>query len=889
MQSEVTGQTRIFRTSKDETTQINAILRINELRGTELRLLKDITDQKLRSAGLDQQVGRTQDRSLLFRQQKDLSESAVLGIKGAGSVIGQSGDAGIAADFARLNEQIDAAKLKLSQGIKADNLIDVTTASTNIRRLSAEIDALRLKASDVTTENTGRRATFDQLKIEETKTKVESDVGASLRQQAVQGISSKDRQSILESAGQIKILEAALQAADKAFDGSEAKLLEYIAALIRLNGVTDSTRDALAKLKLPLVDNAGLGELGGSATGLGARGDLKEKQQDLQKMGSSFNNLSNNAYQAGQAFEDFAVGFSLNGLAGGIRGAANNVAFILNDMSRLPGVTNLAVAAVQKMKPAMPVKEAQALGAKYASMIPLAAGIGSAFAIVVIPKMVEWLQSLTEVEVKLNDISDKIKSSVSNLQFDVGLQIESSKFEKDLEDARDIESVVSRTNDLIQKRDENQQKISAIQSGLTDSGGIQRTRSDLVPSLELLQKARTNLQSKINENLNPLFGAPQPEIAQSFIDELEVVQTNIGKIQDLFLTIDKIDDPFGTNTVQETNEEFIRASELLQDINKELDDAKEKADGKFFSSINADDFTKLKANFKEIGVEITNIAQLAKANEIIDSFNIESSLTAIIEKNKELAFGIRLARQEAAGTVPEGSSVLSELFDKNDNLRKQLDASIIKGLESSDPKVRDLAIKAADAANQNLSSNLQLQLETAIKKAKDQLKTLEEKDKKSEFTNIDDFVKKLQINALSSEDQKLKATKDLILVNQRLIQALEQERQDFQRNISKFSGLDNERDKSGIAERIRKEELRAKRGVFGIPIGDEMEILNGVIDSIKETFSSDFNIKDIVIAQVAAMKETIGQLLEPLNRISGSTKETVDAVKRIDTTSKVAP
>jgi hypothetical protein len=478
---------------------------------------------------------------------------------------------------------------------------------------------------------------------------------------------------------------------------------------------------------------------------------------------------------------------------------------------------------------------------------------------------------------------------VSNLQFDVGLQIESSKFEKDLEDARDIESVVSRINDLIQKRDENQQKISAIQSGLTESGGIQRTRSDLVPSLELLQKARTNLQSKINENLNPLFGAPQPLIAQSFIDELEVVQTNIGKIQDLFLTIDKIDDPFGTNTVQETNEEFIRASELLQDINKELDDAKEKADGKFFSSINADDLTKLKANFKEIGVEITNIAQLAKANEVIDLFNIESSLIAIIEKNKELAFGIRLARQEAAGTVPEGSSALSELFDKNDKIRKQLDASIIKGLENPDPKVRDLAIKAADAANQNLSSNLQLQLETALKKAKDQLKTLEEKDKKSEFTNIDDFVKKLQLNALSSEDQKLKATKDLILVNQRLIQALEQERQDFQRNISKFSGLDNERDKTGIAERIRKQELRAKRGVFGIPIGDEMEILNGVIDSIKETFSSDFNIKDIVIAQVAAMKETIGQLLEPLNRISGSTKETVDAVKLIDTTSKAAP
>lgn len=65
---------------------------------------------------------------------------------------------------------------------------------------------------------------------------------------------------------------------------------------------------------------------------------------------------------------------------------------------------------------------------------------------------------------------------------------------------------MSRTNDLIQKRDENQQKISAIQSGLTESGGIQRTRSDLVPSLELLQKARTNLQSKIDENLNPLFG-----------------------------------------------------------------------------------------------------------------------------------------------------------------------------------------------------------------------------------------------------------------------------------------------------------------------------------------------------------------------------------------------
>src|SRR5687768_7488338 len=49
---------------------------------------------------------------------------------------------------------------------------------------------------------------------------------------------------------------------------------------------------------------------------------IKVDDESLKRGSRAFGNLSNNAYQLGQAFEDAAVGYQLNGISGAVRGAA---------------------------------------------------------------------------------------------------------------------------------------------------------------------------------------------------------------------------------------------------------------------------------------------------------------------------------------------------------------------------------------------------------------------------------------------------------------------------------------------------------------------------------------------------------------------------------------
>ena len=881
LSSEVAGQAGIFRTSADDTTRINAILRINEIRREELRILRESTDATLRLAGLDSQRGATQDKNFLFQQQKSNSETSLFGVKSAGKSISASGDNDLIRQFTILNEQIDAAKRKLSKGLRAENLIDVTDATEQIRRLSDQIDALRSKANAVTDLKDSNQRTFKAFQDEESTRRVTSNVESSLRQQAVQGISSDKRAEILAAAGAIKIQEEALRKAASAFDGSTESLNAYLAEFVKLNGITDSVVAELARLGIALHD---LDDAADFTTQADLRGKLKGIQVDATRTGSSFNNLSNNAYQAGQAIEDFAVGFSLNGIAGGIRGAANNVAFILNDMSRLPGVTNAAVAAVQKMRPALPLKEAQELGAKYASMIPLAAGIGSALAIVVLPKMVEWLQSLTEIEYKLQNIGEQIKRNVADAEFNIGLEIGSSKFERDLDDAKSIEDIVKRTNDLIQKRDENQQKISSTAKALEESGAFGRGTNDISTAFQVSVKDRDALEKKIavireqgQSGPGLLFGIAPTEKQLGDLKKSEEGVRLLAKAQQ---DLDRLQRSAKSGS-PDLAQNVVSARESFVQITKELDRAKESTDG-FFRGISDENVKALKSSLGELGTELDKINKLAIEASEIQNKNITQGLDAIIDKNKELAFGLRLARAELKDSVPEGATQVDELFRKNDKIREDIDNTILDALKSNDPGVRS----KADAAAETQSKTLQLDLERLLSKSKDDLKKLEEKDKKSVFTNPEEFAKKLQTNVLSSNDESLKATKDLTKSIEFLTRQIEIEQKHLEQNKGKFFPLSDRG-----AEFKREQQLREKRAEFGIPLTDNMQNLIDVIDAFgKISGGGDkFSIESIIDRQVEAIRQSVGELLNPLMNISGSTKDTVDAVRKIDTTAKAAP
>ena len=780
-----------------------------------------------------------------------------------------------------LTKSIRLAQVELQQ-INADlNDSKKSDDPLGLQKVLGRLDQVKDRVKEIVSESSPTRANtaiFNRFQNEESTLRVTSNVESSLRQQAVQGIPSEKRAEILAAAGDIKKQENALRLVANAFDGSKESLNAYLVEFVKLNGVTESVRIELAKLGITLNDLDGTANAD-FLNSSNLRGKLKDVQVDSTRTGSSFNNLSNNAYQAGQAIEDFAVGFSLNGIAGGIRGAANNVAFILNDMSRLPGVTNAAVAAVQKMKPSLPLKEAKELGEKYASMIPLAAGIGSAFAIVVLPKMVEWLQSLTEIEFKLQDIGEQIKRNVANAEFKVNLDIGSSKFARDLEDAQSIEDVTKRTNDLIQKRNDNQQQIIETTKALEDSGAFFRAAGDIKTALDLSVKSREAAREAISLNAQKLFGG-LPSSGSTKLDAF-VDRSLPGRIfggtagdkeklaENLRASVEGVktfrEAAFALDQAQEavlsgdpeSNKKLTAAADLFAKISKEIDRSKKTADGLFFSSISADNAESLKKSLQEVGTELDKLNKLAKENEEIQNKNITQGLDAIIAKNRELAFGIKLAQAELKDTIFDGASEIDKIFIKNDKVREGIDDLLTKSLQSSDPNVGLKGIAAADSANATQSALLQLELGNLLKKSKTELKGLEEKNKTSTFTNFEDFVKKLQTNVLGADDKLIESQKNLTEKIEFLTGAIEREKENFDKNSGRAAFVGNR----GAEER-RFGQLNGPdgfRGGFGIPE-------NSQLDSLAFTFSN---------APVFKI------MTDVMNRQLEQQRETKDAVKKI--------
>jgi hypothetical protein len=159
---------------------------------------------------------------------------------------------------------------------------------------------------------------------------------------------------------------------------------------------------------------------------------LKVDEEGLKRGSRAFGNLSNNAYQLGQAFEDAAVGFQLNGISGAVRGAANNVAFLIANLQQSGTLT-------------------QFLGAKTAGLIGLYAGIGSALAILVLPKLVEWGQAMDDIELRSRKVADVFEQEFRDAKFQVSLELDAQAAVKAVRDAENslaaLEEVIRQAED----------------------------------------------------------------------------------------------------------------------------------------------------------------------------------------------------------------------------------------------------------------------------------------------------------------------------------------------------------------------------------------------------------------------------------------------------------
>lgn len=775
-----------------------------------------------------------------FRQAKRAAEDLQIRIRQIADVSKEIGNNPLSRS---LRDAVKDVQLQLRRAREDE---DVLGLEETLRRL----DLISARVTDIQTQAfSGRtnKSIFDRFSEEDRQLRVGFNVESAVRQQAIQGISSEKRNEIIRAAGEVKILEDALKRAQQQFDGTDESLQNFISHFTALNGVTQSVQDEMARLGMTLSD---LDDT--QFTTGGARKEMLQIQGEARKTGSSFNNLSNNAYQAGQAIEDFAVGFSLNGIAGGVRGAANNIAFILNDMSRLPQVTNIATSAIQKMRPAMPVKEATELAAKFAGIVPLAAGIGSALAIVVLPKMIEWLESINDIEAGFRDISQEISDAFDARDFSIKFDANNQGLKRTIADAKSVQSVLEKIRDLSIKSDEKRAEFEGIfkgfdikELGLDQFTPIQNINAEFEKLSSSIQKAGENavLTDKALKGL--VFFQPATQLfGDTFIEDaataagIETPEVATGKLRQFKQEVSTLQ--LIINDVVQRGKEgvadpeiFVRAQRQIADFKKNLE-----------ANIGRLDLTDV--DQKEAIAAMTGIADAVakdfkKAEDILrETANITRESFAVAfegvkGKVKELQTQLDLSRQVARGANVEFDLDLFGLDAQINEGRKLVEetiSSLRKAADESGVKIDEGGLKAIE---EEFTLRSILSLEQLRKKNSEDLLDLEEKrSKTAKFTALEEYSRQLQLNALRSKDEEEEKRKILLENAVRIDRALEQVKAG-----EKFTDVT-------IAPRD------------GFP-------------SIQEQKERD----------AAAFKEAIRELMNPLGKIEGATKETTEAVKKI--------
>ena len=605
--------------------------------------------------------------------------------------------------------------------------------------------------------------------------------------------------------------------------------------------------------------------------------ELKMTYQETQEASKSMNTLSNNAYQLGQAFEDFSVGYSLNGFAGGIRGAANNIAFLLNDMSRLESVQ-------------------KALPAGWAKQLPLIAGIGSALAIVVLPKVIEWLESLNDIEVQFRDIANELRDSFEDTDLAIKFGVDNDSLRKSLESATSVKDILEEIRDINFDAGAKRKQLLEIFSGLNE--------------LELFDDDNSPL-GKIKEQLNEIDSAVKTELKglQDFVNlqnsnfftrgarnlganvfslfGAETFETELGKLKEFKVEIFSVQRAI-ENAVDAGNAGIVNP-ELLVRAQRQLAQFSE--------------FTKNNINRVDVGGDPEKFAEaiakavdafaerLKQAEEISKGLadavgeKLSIAIQEAIKKTDELADSQLLLRRAVDGTVGSQSEFLLEVRETSAAYAKLI-AEVARAYQEQgrDPSGLVKQLQAQELfASENTVLSKQKDTIEKIREAEEKLESIRDKNnekqksRKSQITDVESFVKSLQTNVLSIDpiDKNTKAIDDLNKTISELNFDLAQQQATSENLKTQFS------DPSGFADR--------QRGIaFARPFDTNQALINmfdktglgfGVMTAADQARDKAFVVNDIADAVNKGVREAMQGFVAP---VVGEQRQTTDAVRKLN-------
>lgn len=370
----------------------------------------------------------------------------------------------VSAEFKRFRNEIADIDLRLKEAFDVSDTAGLDTQLRRIRDIQALLlreiptgfarpgEDIRLGPDSVI----GRRGELEAVKrnAQDIVRELEREITRTYQERLpnIFALSGPERTAFTNDLNQYKKTVSDVQDLIRQFglakDAAEAQ--EIVAQIVSKLGAASVDNMLVADIDPTIADP--------SVTLVGQAQRVRKGFEEMRATGTaSFNSLQNNMFQLGQAFEDAAIGFELNGITGAVRGASNNIAFLINNLSTTAGFQ-------KQVADLFPV-----IGAKASLIAPLVASIGTAIGIVVIPRLVEWLESLNDIESQVEDVSARIDQILDDARQGIRIELDTTNFQRGVSELDDVKSVLERIRDLGQQTEDQinslRKEIAAFTTG----------------------------------------------------------------------------------------------------------------------------------------------------------------------------------------------------------------------------------------------------------------------------------------------------------------------------------------------------------------------------------------------------------------------------------------
>lgn len=694
IQSEVQAAKREFALATDDSGRQFAVERIR-LAQQELSVLEQSVEAARQRQGLAEPSVAAGDRAKVFQQIRDDAAELNLQLSQTQKLVGKAGDPRLALSFGKTAEEAQKVNLELQKAIRNKDFINAEAALAKLQALQSAIAAARRQAEDQI-----------DLKLQL----------PDLKKQFSAAIRDLDQDLIELGAGKLGFLDAEQKKSLLFAKAQLQALKDEFRAISTQAEVTNADILRMAEILQQIEAPAG-------ATGPAAR--MREIFGAVSDTSRSFNTLNNNAYQFGQLIEDAAIGYELNGISGALRGAGNNASFLLSNM-----VANSIAAG--------------SLSAKMGFLLTTLSGVGVAAAMIILPRMIEWLQSLDDIDMKVKDIADTLKKEFENVTLRVDLELDQAAEVRALAEVQGVIDAIEAAIDRAEESEALRLKITAIldnqsiQDVLTEAttalGDVANAAQSQIAAIEARAETLRNRALARGGNVGPsadfLSDAEKEQIKT--LETLRDTAIQFGELRQQLFEDSKagIVDPNALQAAKDSLTEVIRELESLRGKVSEADAKKLEeniaAARDELGKLN-EDAQKLQAildadaaamdALRESATKISDELQfMSEVNQ--GNFAAEETVLFDIEKQKQ-------ALGEAAQELIDLKGATDEVINTLEDLAQKTQIEIvIKGeteLRKLNDELVDLSVKIKDV-NEEIAQN---NIEAAKKQQDAQIKAAE--------------------------------------------------------------------------------------------------------------------------------------------------------------------